>query len=114
MAEPAPARSNASNTNMGGAQIATGFWDAVQACLVRFHQIPSNEAAQKVTELWVRLAQVAFRPNAEMPPLDDMIYHEEPWYIACNLVNSDKPLAPHRIAYEQILQQNRLAKNTTV
>jgi hypothetical protein len=97
---------------MMGVQVATGFWDAVQDCLVKFHDLSRDEALQKVTEFWGRLAKLAPSQRfsrAEMPGLDDIIYHEEPWYIACNLVDCDKPLERHRIAYRQILEQHHLA-----
>jgi hypothetical protein len=96
---------------MVGAHLATEFWAAVEDCLVTFHQVSPPEAAQKVTRLWRRLADLTpsqESDNAEMPAFDDMIYHEEPWYIACNLVDCDKGLEPYRIAYEQILKQNHL------
>jgi len=88
-----------------------GFWDTVRTCLIEFHDLSPAAAQRKVTELWARLAGLAPSQDskkAEMPPSDDLIYHDQPWYIACNLVHCDKPLAPHRTAYKKILQQNHL------
>lgn len=38
-----------------------------------------------------------------------MIYHAQPWYIACNLAEKEIPIESNRIAYEEILRQNHLA-----
>jgi hypothetical protein len=39
-----------------------------------------------------------------------MIYHAEPWYIACDLADNPMPLdQKHRLAYDHILKQNHLA-----
>jgi hypothetical protein len=40
---------------------------------------------------------------------DDMIYHAEPWDIACNLANNPIRVGPKSREYDRILQQNRLA-----
>jgi hypothetical protein len=107
MAKAKQATEAASQAPMVGMEVVSGFWDAVRACLVKFHHLSQIEADRKVDELWARLARLE-SGKAEMPREDDLIYHEQPWYIACNLVNCDKPLAPHRTAYKQILEQNHL------
>ena len=91
--------------------LETEFWAAVEDCLVRFHQFSEAEAKQKVRDLWRRLAQL--QPSVpenvsrqETQRFDDMIYHAEPWYIACNLAGADIPLEPNRTAYEQILKDH--------
>ena len=97
---------------MVGTTLTAGFWGAVEDCLIEFHHIPRNDAAQKVTDLWRRLANITSTKSSSsecQPAFDDMIYHEEPWYLACNLANEEIPLEPYREAYEQILKQNHLA-----
>jgi hypothetical protein len=95
---------------MAKARLVAGFWAAVEDCLVQIHQIPRPEAALKITGLLRRLANISSTISEKAgPTFDDMIYHEEPWYIACNLANSEKPLEQHRAAYEQILKANQLA-----
>jgi hypothetical protein len=94
---------------------ATQFWAAVEDCLVQFHRFSRGLAAEKVTDLWRRLGNLTVPPlqgDAEQqgqPSFDDMIYHAEPWYIACNLADEEIPLEPNRATYEQILQRNHLA-----
>jgi hypothetical protein len=38
-----------------------------------------------------------------------MIYHAEPWYIACNLAGEDLPVSPYQSEYSDVLRQNQLA-----
>jgi len=40
----------------------------------------------------------------------DMIYHAEPWQIACNLAGKDLEVAEHRQAYQALLVRNGLVK----
>src|SRR5262249_18463016 len=100
---------------MIGANLAAEFWAAVEDCLVSFHCFSRNEAAGKVTEAWRRLANLDESSIAPGEPaqgtqdsLQDMIYHAEPWYLACNLANQEKDLSQYRTQYEQILKQNHL------
>jgi hypothetical protein len=115
MPKPAKALETASNKPMIGANLAAEFWAAVEDCLVSFHRFSRNDAAGKVTEVWRRLANLeSATSSAETAqgiqnPFQDMIYHAEPWYLACNLANQEKDLSQYRIQYEQILKQNHLA-----
>jgi hypothetical protein len=38
-----------------------------------------------------------------------MIYHAEPWYIACNLAGEGLPVSPYQSEYSDVLRQNQLA-----
>jgi hypothetical protein len=114
MAQPARARETASNRIMVGSKQAADFWATVEDCLVQFHNVSRGTAAEKVTDLWRRLGNLTLPPAKEddraQPQFDDMIYHAEPWYIACNLAENEIPLdQEHRPAYDKILQQNHLA-----
>jgi hypothetical protein len=114
MAQPARARETASKPNMVGSKQAADFWAAVEDCLVQFHRISRGSAAEKVTDLWRRLGNLTLPPAKENggtgTQFDDMIYHAEPWYIACNLAEKEIPLDErNRGVYQQILRQNHLA-----
>jgi hypothetical protein len=37
-----------------------------------------------------------------------MIYHAEPWQIACNLADNDLPIADHQPEYQTLLERNGL------
>jgi hypothetical protein len=114
MAEPARAPENASYNNMVATTQAAEFWAAVEDCLVEFHNFTRPEAAQKVTDLWRRLSDVAHSlcsdsQNSASNRFADMIYHAEPWYIACNLAENEIPIGAQQGAYDNILRRNHLA-----
>jgi hypothetical protein len=85
--------------SMVQAGAASNFWAAVEDCLVQFHNLERDAAAEKVTSLWRRLP----RGEGPEPTFGDMIYHAEPWYIACNLT------AQYESDYRSLLRQNDLA-----
>lgn len=82
------------------------FWAVVEDCLVQFHHFERDTAAGKVTSYWRRLPRGA---EGEAPSFDDMIYHAEPWYIACDLAGHELPLAQYQPEYEGLLKLNALA-----
>jgi len=90
---------------MVAAAVTPRFWAAVEDCLVTFHQLKRCEAAEKVTTLWRRLPTAL---DDSQPAMSDMIYHAEPWQIACNLADSDLPVAGHQAAYRALLVRNGL------
>jgi hypothetical protein len=87
------------------AAIAPHFWAAVEDCLVTFHQLNPSDAAEKVMSLWRRLPTALQDSD---PAFSDMIYHAEPWQIACNLVNRDLPIAEYQPKYQALLLRNGL------
>jgi hypothetical protein len=89
--------------NMVHAAMASNFWAAVEDCLVQFHNMERDAAAETVTGLWCRLPRGA-TPEGEESSFEDMIYHAEPWYIACNLVGEELPLDQNRSRYEAVLK----------
>ena len=93
---------------MVSANTAGHFWAAVEDCLVQFHDMERGQAATKVTELWRRLP-AGPEPRCGEPPLDEMIYHAEPWYVACNLAGEEPALKAYQAAYTGILKRNGLA-----
>lgn len=120
MAKPAPGRETASSQTashraMVGPKFAAQFWAAVVDCLVEFHRLSPDAAQQKVADLKERLASLAAPATVgndgreSQLSYEDMIYHAEPWDIACNLANNPIRVGPHSTAYDRILQQNHLA-----
>ena len=69
---------------------ASHFWAAVQDCLVTFHQFEPREAAEKVTSLWRRLPSAANGSD-----FSEMIYHAEPWQIACMQITTTCCYSPN-------------------
>ena len=89
------------------ARAASAFWAAVEDCLVGFHGMQRETAAEMVTSFWRRLPQGPVE-NSNGSSFADMIYHSEPWYIACNLADRELPLRAHQAGYNEILKQNHL------
>jgi hypothetical protein len=87
------------------AAVAPHFWAAVEDCLVTFRKVRPCEAAEIVSSLWRRLPTAL---DASTPAFADMIYHAEPWQIACNLANHDLPIVEHKPAYQALLLRNGL------
>jgi hypothetical protein len=57
----------------------TPFWAIVEDCLVAFHGMSKGTAHGKTN---------AFRKKVRNPPegiSGDIIYHEEPFYVACDI-----------------------------
>lgn len=114
MVRPARLYEDISQSRRVGATQAAEFWAAVEDCLVEFHKMSRGDAAKKVTDFWRRLANLSPRPTNDRDfqeasyQFDDMIYHAQPWYIACNLAEEELPIEPNKRAYEEILRQNHL------
>src|SRR5271165_2793969 len=92
-------------TDMDVPAVALNFWAAVEDCLVTFHHFPRNQAAETVAGLLQRLPTTI---DDGKPGLEDMIYHAEPWQIACNLANEDFPVVEHQPEYQALLARNGL------
>jgi hypothetical protein len=85
---------------------AIHFWAAVEDCLVTFHAMQRTDAAEKVTSLWHNLPFALEDANRDY---GDMIYHAEPWQIACNLAGSDLDVGEHQAEYQALLLRNGLS-----
>lgn len=92
-------------------KLAAPFWAVVQDCLVQFHSFSRGAAENTVTDLRRRLRRLKLPPAKKgQHSFRQMIYHAEPWYIACNLAENELLLdKTTRSAYERILRQNHLA-----
>jgi hypothetical protein len=95
---------------MVDAGLIVGFWQTVEDCLVAFHHVPREAACGEVRALLARRRFDQTGPESSM----DMIYHEEPFYIACNLVESDLKLDAVWPTYRTIVAKNGLSGATPV
>ena len=91
--------------NMVDGAVAPHFWAAVEDCLVHFHKWKPCEAAETVTTLWRRLPTAVDGDAA----FANMIYHAEPWKIACNLANAELAITGHQQEYRNLLKRNGLS-----
>ncbi len=65
---------------------ARAFWQAVTACLERFHAMTPAAAERTVHELRLRLRLVDSVSGDEVNP----IYHAEPWHVAADIAHDNK------------------------
>ena len=79
------------------------FWDIVAECLVEFHGLDETVAHKKTKELRQRLRK-SDRP-AEMIFPSEIIYHDEPFHIACELMGKELDLIQYHEEYKAILAQ---------
>lgn len=88
-------------------EMASRFWGAVEDCLVEFHDLSRSDAAVLVTNLW-RSLPTAVKEHQQPDSYAQMIYHAEPWYIACNIKGEEKSVTENKAAYDRILLRNHL------
>jgi hypothetical protein len=104
---PHHVRQQADNVNMGREKLEAAYWQTVEDCLVEFHQIAPDAAVEQVRSLRQRLAKTDAR-EPKRKPTPPMIYHLEPWYVACNLADEQLVISGHKRAYDAILRRNGL------
>lgn len=76
------------------------FWNVVKECLIAFHKFGEDAAEEKTKELRQRL---------EKPPVgmsSDILYHSEPYNIACNIAGKERDISEDREKYKKILDRN--------
>ncbi len=79
------------------------FWASVRGCLVKFHSYPKNRA---------RIEAASLRGKIERLPREvdgDVIYHDEPFYVACDVAGMHDPEAQSRL-----LEANAEAYDTLI
>ncbi len=79
-------------------RVKDAFWGVVRDCLVQIHKVPPADADQKTTDLRNRIE----RPPPGINP--DMVYHDEPFDVACDIAGNKLDLATHRGQYDPILR----------
>ncbi len=72
------------------------FWYAVELCLKEFHAYPRDKVPRRIYD---------FRSTLEkLTPEGLIVYHDEPFYLACDLAGEKLPLDESTSqAYDQIL-----------
>ena len=75
------------------------YWEIVLACLVQLHGWSDGQAVQAVADFRKRLRALA-NPTAAV-----MVYHAEPFDVACDLANRALDYFERRAAYATILAQ---------
>jgi hypothetical protein len=76
------------------------FWEVTRDCLIQFHGLAPADAASRVASLRADLDAVEL-------PGDPMIYHDEPFNVACNLARRELNRFEPNVAeeYERMLER---------
>jgi len=90
------------------ASLACYFWSAIEDFLVQFHNFERSLAAETATTCLRQLPTPAGEHFGGLCA-DHMIYHAEPWYIACNLAQQDLSLSQYQREYRNVLRRNKPA-----
>lgn len=76
------------------------FWQIVEECLITIHGLQQDVARRKSVDLRERL---------ESPPTgmsSDILYHAEPFDVACDIAKQARQLSDYREKYEEILSRH--------
>lgn len=76
------------------------FWQVVSDCLRDFHSFDAAKAQSECNDLRRRVEQSPIGIGGEV------IYHDEPFDVACDIAGSKLDLAKHRKPYDLILQRH--------
>ena len=74
------------------------YWKRVSMCLVAFHKYQPTKADEAITELQKRF------PLKSSSPIVELLYHEEPFRLACKLTHSKMSVKSHIRKYQEILE----------
>jgi len=76
-----------------------GYWTHVKACLVRFHGIAESKAAKIITDYQSRF------PITSEDPAVELIYHFEPFRLACKLTGKKLSVTDFAQEYRELLEE---------
>jgi hypothetical protein len=79
---------------------ARPYWNVVEDCLVELHGLSRREAKRELADLHARRDRIP-------PGIDrDIIYHEEPFNLACKVLGRDLSSEKYRRRYNQIIERH--------
>jgi hypothetical protein len=84
------------------------YWKTTEDCLVEFHGFSRTSAIASTDGYRIRLDEAAKEAGPEW--MEDLVFHQDPFNLACDLTGNDLPWDEHRTAYQRIMARNeRLA-----
>lgn len=84
------------------------YWKTTEDCLVEFHGFSPKSAIATTDGYRSRLDEAAEEAGAEW--MEDLVFHQDPFNLACGLAGNDLPWDEHGAAYRRIMERNeRLA-----
>jgi hypothetical protein len=75
------------------------FWEAVRLCLVSFHRFDTGTAEKTIETYKSRLA------DSKHPGAAEIVYHEDPFNLACELAGKQLDVDSYAQAYDKILEE---------
>ncbi len=75
------------------------FWHSIVESLVQFHGYEAPKAFEEVYAYYLNLRTRLVKRDFEL------IYHEEPFAVACEIAKQQLNIAEHMEKYEQILME---------
>ena len=90
---------------MNKEDLQLAFWDVVVECLVEIHGRDFEKANQLVHSFRSNLRQTRKEVQGHAIIL---VYHEEPFYVACNLADNEQSRSEFNAKYEKILERHGL------
>jgi hypothetical protein len=78
---------------------AEAYWEVTRDCLIHFHGLAPEEAGLRVASLRERLVRTG------VPMAEEMIYHDEPFYVACDLAGTELDPFEFDNEYQRLLQR---------
>ena len=81
---------------------ADAFWKVVVGSLVEFHGLKHDDARKLIIGLKSRFKSV---PPEKREGVSTFIYHEEPFYVACDLAQCELDISKYSEAYDKILDR---------
>ena len=82
------------------------FWKTIEKCLIKFHGFNPEKAQKACLELYANIESMPIEFLKKKEEYDsDIFYHNEPFYVACNLAQNSLDLKEHYQAYKEILSE---------
>ncbi len=81
------------------------FWRAIRDCLVEFHGLPAAKADERVSAIEKDYVRRGKHPT-------DIVYHEEPFTLACELVGNPLDYFAVKERYEKVLCHSGWSEET--
>jgi ribosomal 30S subunit maturation factor RimM len=74
------------------------YWEVVERCLIEFHQLEERAARE-------RLADFRIAVSSEKLENPEIVFHNEPFYLACDLMGTRLEIAANQDRYAKILEE---------
>jgi hypothetical protein len=74
------------------------YWEAVERCLIEFHKLEPRLARKRLADFRTAIAHEKLN-NPEI------VFHNEPFYLACDLTGTHLEISDNQDRYAKILQE---------